>query len=329
MKRRLQKLTAGALSLTALAGCLNGSGQEDQGTANSVPVTREFNANNASSSTATQQDTGDDSTSNGTIQIGPESGDSPPSETPNSDITRISFDGLQMFVHVADDRDVDTVAVVSPMGSQLDVQPLSGADESVSFDLVDQTHGRLYPQGDYQIYGYKTRGSGQTTTYEQLEQHAISLAPNLRISAIDNIGEPGKVRLDITNQGTAPYPVSEFRVSRFWRTPNRTEWTEPQQQAVIVHPGQTVSLPVDSKTERTIATEREYEQAQEEFCTGETATRRFEFRSSRLMTHRAATTDELALHGEAVQKTSNSETVVRCTQISATDDEGDNKEGSR
>jgi hypothetical protein len=325
VKRRLQKVAAGVASLTALAGCLNDGSRDEQGTSNSVPVTREFNAN---SSGSIAEDSADTSTSGGTVSVGPKSGDTPPSETPNSDITRISFEGLRMFVHVTSGADVDAVAVVSPMGSQLAVQPLSGSDESVSFSLIDQTHGRLYPQGDYQIFGYRRRGSGTTASYEQLEAHTVSLVPELAITAIENIGEPGMVRLQIANQGTAPYPVSQFRVSRFWRTPNRTEWTEPERRSVIVQPDQVVSLAVDSKTERTVTRERDYEQAQEEFCNGKTAARRFEFRSSRLMTHRAETTEKLTLQGEAIQETDSAQTVVECTQISAADDaDGSANEG--
>lgn len=326
MKRRLQKLAVGALSLSALSGCLGDGGQDEQGTSNAVPVTREFDgANSTSTITATTQQATNSNTSQGTINVGPKSGDTPPSETPDSDISRISFQGLQMFVHVVSDADVDAVAVVSPMGSQLALQSLDGADESVPFALVEQTHGRLYPQGEYRIYGYQTTRSGATDSYELLEEHAVSLQPDLQIQAVDNIGEPGKVRLDIHNQGTAPYPVREFRVSRFWRTPSRMDWTEPEDGPVIVQPGETASFAVDSDTQRELQQELEYEQAQKRYCNGETPTREFEFRSSRLMLHRASETKTLRLSGEAVQQSANSRTVVECTQISTDDDGSENR----
>jgi hypothetical protein len=330
VKRRLQKLAVGALSLSALSGCLGDGGEDEQGTSNSVPVTREFDGTNpTSTTTATTQQSTRSNTSQGTINVGPKSGETPPSETPASDISRISFQGLQMFVHVVGDADVDAVAVVSPMGSQLAVQSLDGADESVPFALVEQTHGRLYPQGEYRIYGYKIGQSESTDSYELLETHAVSLRPQLQIHAVDNIGEPGNVRLDITNQGTAPYPVSEFRVSRFWRTPSRQDWTEPQDGPVIVQPGATASFPVDSQTQRELQEELEYETAQQRYCNGEKPAREFEFRSSRLMRHRAAETKTLRLSGEAVQQSANSRTVVECTQISTTDDESESRRDQR
>ncbi|MFT4920877.1 MAG: hypothetical protein ACI8XM_000068 [Haloarculaceae archaeon] len=330
MKRRLQKLVAGALSLSAVSGCLSNGNQDEQGTSNSVPVTREFDGTNSTSTTTvTAQQATSSNTSQGMINVGPKSGDTPPSETPDSDITRVSFQGLQMFVHVVSDPDVDAVAVVSPMGSQLALQSLGGANESVPFALVEQTHGRLYPQGEYRIYGYKTNQSVSTDSYELVEEHAVSLQPDLQIQAVDNIGEPGNVRLDINNHGTAPYPVREFRVSRFWRTPSRMDWTEPEEAPVIVQPGETASFSVDSNTQRELQQELEYEQAQQRFCNGETPTREFEFRSSRLMRHRAAETKTLRLSGEAVQQSANSRTVVECTQISTTDDGSESRRDDR
>jgi hypothetical protein len=323
MKGRLRKLGVGLVSLTttALGGCLSDGGPSEQEGPNVVTVTREFGSE--SSNESTSGDDSSQSTGEGDVSVGPRSGTTTP-DSRDADIQRISFADYTLFVHLAQQVSIDTVVVVSPFGSQLARQEPAAADESVAFDLVEQTHGELYPPGEYSLYGYRT-DSGGAGAAELVEAHTVSLEPELQLSSVDNVGEPGKVRLSVSNTGTAPYPVSAYRVSRFWRTPGRDQWQEPENAPVIVQPGATESFIVDSTTSRTIHGEWEYNELQEEYCTGETATRAFEFRASRLLSNRLSTTKDLVLEGEAVQQSSGDATTVDCTQISSPDGSEDDQ----
>jgi hypothetical protein len=319
MKNRLRKAVLGgvSLSMAALAGC-TGDESSQQQTANTVTVTKEFNN---SGETTTSTETTTQATSSGDVEVGPRTGDSPPSDSPGSDIRRISFSGMRLFVHVLEDGDVDAIAVVSPVGSRLALEAIGDGDESAEFNLETQTHGILYPAGNYRIHGYKQTGTEPEASYEHLESHSVTLEPDLSIAGVNNVGIAGKVRLEITNDGTAPYPVSEYRVGKWWRTPGRDSWAEPTEGPVIVQPKQRVSLIVDTKTARRVDRSASYEKLQNEYCNGEQKKRNFEFRSSRLMTHREHTSRSLRLEGEAVKQETEGGATVECNQIRTEDDQ--------
>jgi len=320
---RLRRKLAGAASLAvaSLAGCTGSDESDQQATAKQANMTYSGSGGNSSDS---QPPNGTDGSEeqNQDVDIGPREGESPPSDNPNSDIIRGSFAGLDFFIQVTSNPDVDAIAMISPMGHQLGLKTIQDGDESVRFNLVSETHGLLYPPGSYRIVGYDVSGSENNPSYERLESHAVDLQPELQLDGVENMGAPGKVRLLISNTGTAPYPVSEYRVSRFFRTVKREEWTEPENSSVVVRPNEQIALDVSTKTQRQLDEEREYEQLQEEFCNGETQYRQFEFRSSKMLSNRGSTTVELTLEGEAIQTSqSGSQPIVRCNQITVKDEE--------
>jgi hypothetical protein len=319
-KMRLRRKLAGlaGVSLSALAGCTDDGGN-DQSTAERAELTvdqAESDSGNATTTTSEPEQPESEG-----IEIGVREGESPPSDSPGSDITRASFEGTNLYVQFAEESETDAAAVVSPYGNQLGLQRLSAGDESIPFNIVGQTHGELYPPGEYRIVGFKTQGDRQNQSFEQTESHVVDLTPEINIVDVRSVGSPGKVQVVVENTGTAPYPVSDIRVTRFWRTAGRDKWVELEDAPLVVGPSETARILAETRTTEPIDPNIGYATLQERYCNGDTLRRKFEVRASERMDWRESEVVGLVLGGEAIKTESGDEATVGCSDIRAT--EGD------
>lgn len=316
LRRKLAGLAG--VSLSALAGCTDDGGDE-QSTSERAELTVDQGESDSQNATTTTSEP-DDPESEG-VEIGVREGESPPSESPGSDITRVSFEETNLYVQFSEDSETDAVAVVSPVGNQLGLQRLSEGDESIPFNIVGQTHGELFPPGEYRIVGFSTRGERQNQSFEQTESHAVNLSPEVNIVDVRSVGSPGKVQVIVENTGTAPYPVSDIRVTRFWRTAGRDKWVELEDAPLVVGPSETARILAETRTPQPVDPNIQYGALQDQYCNGDTLRRKFEVRASERMDWRESEVFELVLSGEAVKTENGNQATVRCNEIRATEDD--------
>lgn len=314
LRRKLAGLSG--VSLSALAGCTDDGGDE-QATSERAELTVDQAESDPQNTTTTSESENPESEG---VEIGVREGDSPPSESPGSDITRVSFDGTDLYVQFSEDSETDAVSVVSPVGNQLGLQRLSEGDESIPFNIVTQTHGELYPQGEYRIVGFSTRGDRQNQSFEQTESHAVNLTPEVNIVDVRSVGSPGRVQVVVENTGTAPYPVSDIRVTRFWRTAGRDKWVQLEDAPLVLEPSETARILAETRTRQSVDPNIQYGALQNQYCNGDTLRRKFEVRASERMEWRESEVFELVLAGEAIKTENGDQATVRCNEIRAKED---------
>jgi hypothetical protein len=325
LRRKLAGLAG--VTLSALAGCTD-SEENEQSTSERAELTVNQAESDSGNSTSTSEgenstpsEPGDSDSGRQEIEIGVREGESPPSESPDSDIIRVSFAGTNLYVQFVEDSETDAVAVVSPYGNQLGLQNLSAGDESIPFNIVGQTHGELFPPGEYRIVGFSTRGDRGNQSFEMTESHAVELSPDINIVDVRSVGSPDRAQVVVENTGTAPYPISEVRVTRWWVTSGRDKWVELEDAPLIVEPSETARIVTETRTTKSVDPNIEYGALQERYCNGDTPRRKVEIRASERIDWQESETIELALSGEAVKIQSGNQATVGCSDISAT--EGD------